>query len=114
MTERVSGEDVYVQDTSEDVVIESAQDVIIEGNAVGGSLTIQHAQDVVVNADGRGINRVRLPFEDIESYDTDWYEDAAIRAVESIVSCVGWDRTDIEQYLTDTIEMTLASYRTHS
>jgi DNA polymerase I len=72
----------------------------------------QTVRYVVVTADGRGIDRVRLPFEDIESYDTDWYEDAAIRAVESIVSCVGWDRTDIDQYLSDTIDTTLGSYDT--
>ncbi len=69
---------------------------------------------VVVNADGRGIDRVRLPFETIESYDADWYEDAAIRATESITSCVGWDRTDIEQYLADTTDTTLGSYCTES
>lgn len=58
----------------------------------------------------RGINRVRLPFENIESYDADWYEDAAIRAVESIVSCVGWDCADVTQHLADTTDTTLDSY----
>ena len=72
----------------------------------------QTVRYIVVNADGRGIDRVRLPFEDSESYDADWYEDAAIRAVESIVSCIGWDRTDIDQYLADTTDTTLGSYRT--
>ena len=72
----------------------------------------QTVRYVVVNADGRGIDRVCLPFEDIDSYDADWYEDAAIRAVESIVSCVGWDRTDITQCLADTTDTTLGSYRT--
>jgi len=74
----------------------------------------QTVRYVVADADGRGIDRVRLPFEDSESYDADWYEDAAIRAVESIVSCVGWDRTDIEQYLADTTDTTLGSYCTDS
>jgi len=72
----------------------------------------QTVRYVVADADGRGIDRVRLPFEDTESYDADWYEDAAICAVESIVSCLGWDRTDIEQYLADTTETTLGSYNT--
>jgi DNA polymerase I len=74
----------------------------------------QTVRYVVVNADGRDINRVRLPFEDTHSYDIDWYEDAAIRAVESTVSCVGWNRTDIEQYLADTTDTTLGSYCTDS
>ena len=74
----------------------------------------QTVRYIVVNADRRGIDRVRLPFEAIESYDADWYEDAATRAVESIVSCVGWDCTDITQYLADTTETTLGSYRTDS
>ena len=66
----------------------------------------------MVNADGHGIDRVSLPFEDIGSYDIDWYEDAAIRAVESIVSCVGWDRADIEQHLAGTTDTTLRRYCT--
>lgn len=72
----------------------------------------QTVRYIVVNTDGRGIGRVRLPFEDTESYDAAWYEDAAIRAVESIVSCVGWDRADIKQYLSDTTDTTLGSYST--
>jgi hypothetical protein len=37
---------------------------------------------------------------------------AAIRTVESIVSCVSWDHTDIEQYLAETTDTTLGSYCT--
>jgi hypothetical protein len=51
MTKRVNGEDVYVQDTTEDVVIEQAEDVMVEGDAVGGSLTIKNAQDVIIKTD---------------------------------------------------------------
>jgi len=72
----------------------------------------QTVRYVVADADGRGIDRVRLPFEDAESYDVDWYEDTTIRAVESVVSCVGWDRVDIEQHLADATDTTLGSYHT--
>jgi len=48
MTERVTGEDVYVQDAHENVVVEQAEDVVIEGHAVSGSLTIENAQDVII------------------------------------------------------------------
>lgn len=51
MTKRVNGEDVYVQDTTEDVVIEQAEDVMVEGDAVGGSLIIKNAQDVIIKTD---------------------------------------------------------------
>ena len=53
MTRRVNGEDVYVQETTEDVVVETAEDVVIEGNAVGGSLTIKNAQDVIIKTDAQ-------------------------------------------------------------
>jgi DNA polymerase I len=84
-----------------------------ENHAVGLSPG-QTVRYVVVNADGQGTDRVRLPFESIDSYDTEWYEDAAVRAIESIVSCVGWDRADIEQHLSATTTTTLGSYHTDS
>jgi DNA polymerase I len=46
----------------------------------------------------------------MEFYDADWSEDAAFRGVGNIVSYVGWDRTDITQYLADTTDTTLRSY----
>ena len=66
---------------------------------------------VVANADRRGIDRVHLPFEEplIRSR---MVQNAAIRTVENIVSCVNWDHTDIEQYLAETTDTTLGSYCT--
>ncbi|WP_144922205.1 type B DNA-directed DNA polymerase [Halorubrum salsamenti] len=98
--------DAYTQETLTVAALRRTQH---HGSSLAPGQTVRY---IVVNADGRGIDRVRLPFEDSESYDADWYEDAAIRAVESIVSCVGWDRTDIDQYLADTTETTLGSYNT--
>ncbi len=70
----------------------------------------QSVQYVVVDADGRGVDRVRLAFEDAVHYDTAWYEASAVRAVESVLSPVGWRRDDIRQYLDDVTAPTLASY----
>ena len=100
--------DAYTQETLTVAALRRTQH---HGTSLAPGQTVRY---VVVNADGRGSNRVRLPFEDAQSYDIDWYEDAAIRAVESIVSCVGWDRTDIEQYLADTTDTTLESYHADS
>jgi hypothetical protein len=48
MTERIQGEDVIVENTTEDVVIEEAHDVIVKGDAVGGRLVVESAEDVIV------------------------------------------------------------------
>ena len=100
--------DAYTQET---LTVAALRRMQHHGTSLAPGQTVRY---VVVNADGRGSNRVRLPFEDAQSYDIDWYEDTALRAVESIVSCVGWDRTDIEQYLADTTDTTLESYHVDS
>ena len=79
----------------------------IEGVGLAPGQTVQY---VVVDADARGAARVRLPFEDVDRYDTDWYEDAAVRAVESVLAPVGWRSGEIEQYLAGTDDETLAGY----
>ncbi|EMA65906.1 type B DNA-directed DNA polymerase [Halorubrum kocurii] len=96
--------DAYTQETLIVAALRRAQH---HGTSLAPGQTIRY---VVVSADGHGIDRVRLPFEETQSYDVDWYEDAAIRAIESIVSCVGWENEDIRQYLADTTETTLESY----
>mgnify|MGYP000256511530 CR=1 FL=1 len=96
--------DAYTQETLTVAALRRAQ------HHEAGLAPGQTIRYVVVNDDGRGIDRVRLPFEDVESYDADWYEDAAIRAVESIVSSVGWGQSDINRYLADTTDTTLGRY----
>jgi DNA polymerase I len=65
---------------------------------------------VVVDADARGASRVKLAFEDVPRYDTEWYEDATVRAVESVLAPVGWREGEIRQYLSETKDATLASF----
>jgi DNA polymerase I len=79
----------------------------IEGAGVAPGQTVRY---VVVDADARGAGRVRLEFEDLERYDTEWYEDAAVRAAESVLSPVGWREGKIKQYLAGARDETLAGY----
>lgn len=65
---------------------------------------------VVVDADARGAARVRLDFEDCPRYDVEWYEDAAVRAVASVLSPVGWEEGEIKQYVAETSDETLAGF----
>ena len=65
---------------------------------------------VVVDADARGAARVQLEFEDIGPCDAEWYDDEAVRAVESVLSPVGWDEGELRQYLAETTEETPLRY----
>ncbi|KOX95728.1 type B DNA-directed DNA polymerase [Halorubrum tropicale] len=79
----------------------------IEGAGLAPGQTVRY---VVVDADARGASRVRLEFEEIPRYDAAWYEDGAVRAVESVLAAVGWDEGAIRQYLGETRDETLASF----
>ena len=79
----------------------------IEGVGLSPGQTVRY---VVVNADARGASRVRLEFEDLGQYDTAWYEDAAVRAVESVLAPVGWREGEIRQYLSETLDETLTAF----
>ena len=70
----------------------------------------QTVRYVIVDSDARGASRVRLEFEDVDRYDIAWYEDATVRAVESVLAPVGWREGEIRQYLSGTCDETLASF----
>ena len=80
----------------------------IEGAGLAPGQTVRY---VVVAADARGASRVGLAFEDVGRYDAAWYEDAAVRAVESVLAPVGWREGAIREYLSGTTDRTLASFR---
>ena len=48
--------------------------------------------------------RVALAHEEIKSYDASYYETQLVRTIESVLSPLGWDRTDIQQELSGTRE----------
>ncbi|EMA64494.1 DNA polymerase I [Halorubrum distributum JCM 13561] len=79
----------------------------MEGAGLAPGQTVRY---VVVEADARGPARVRLAFEETARYDVAWYEDAAVRAVESVLAPVGWREGEIRDYLAGTTDETLAGY----
>ncbi|WP_265110199.1 DNA polymerase domain-containing protein [Halosolutus halophilus] len=70
----------------------------------------QSVRYVVVDDDARGPERVRLPFEDPSTYDPGYYAAALVRACESVVSPLGWDRARIRDYLRDGTPVRLSSF----
>ncbi|WP_136717969.1 type B DNA-directed DNA polymerase [Halorientalis salina] len=97
--------DAYDQRTRTVAALERASDRGLErrpGQAV---------RYVVVD-DGRGSReRVRLASEDPGEYDESFYADLLVRAAESVVSPLGWDRSDLRDRLADRTDAVLASFR---
>ncbi|TKX52756.1 DNA polymerase I, partial [Halorubrum sp. SP3] len=58
--------------------------------------------------------RVALAHEEIESYDASYYETQLVRAVESVLSPLGWDRTEIQRELVETRVPELMAFATRN
>lgn len=65
---------------------------------------------VVVDDDTSGRERVRLPHEAGDGYDTAFYREQLLRAAESVLSPVGWRQPEIEEWLADREETTIAQF----
>ena len=65
---------------------------------------------VVVDDDKRSAARVRLAHEDVDRHDAAFYADLLVRAAESVVSPLGWDRARIRRYLADTEDAAITAY----
>jgi len=48
--------------------------------------------------------------EEIESPDASYYETTLVRAVESVLSPLGWDRTEIQREIAETRATNLAAF----
>ncbi|WP_338728485.1 type B DNA-directed DNA polymerase [Haladaptatus sp. DJG-WS-42] len=70
----------------------------------------QDVRYVVVNDGARSAERVRLHFEECDSYDADYYETLLIRATESVVSPLGWNRERIRRYLRGDRQLGLSAF----
>ena len=70
----------------------------------------QNVSYVVVDDSKRSRDRVQLAHESPERYDTDFYADLLIRAAESVCSPLGWRQADIETYLSEHRDSTLAAF----
>lgn len=94
----------YTQNTQNVAALERARDQ---------DLAVYPRQDieyVVVDDKKSSRDRVALAHEEIETYDASYYETQLVRAVESILSPLGWDRTEIQRELAALEDTTLSSF----
>jgi DNA polymerase elongation subunit (family B) len=77
-------------------------------------LAVHPGQDieyVVVDDEKISRERIALAHEEVESYDPSYYETQLVRAIESVLSPLGWDRTDIQQELSGAREPELTDFQ---
>ncbi|MFC4360266.1 type B DNA-directed DNA polymerase [Halobium salinum] len=92
---------------------QSTQTVAALKRARDQDLAVHPGQDiryVVVDDEKTSRERVALAHEEFDTYDSSYYEIQLIRAVESILSPLGWDRTDIRRELAETRELDLTEF----
>jgi len=65
---------------------------------------------VVVDDEKSSRERVALAHEEVESYDGAYYETQLVRVVESVLSPLGWDRTEIRREIAETRETDLTAF----
>ncbi len=105
ITRRVSKpKDAYTQATLSVAALERAERL---GITKGPGQSVEY---VVVDDGARTSGRVRLAFEEIETYDADYYAERLLRATESVVSPLGWDRNRLDRYRRGTANTTLAAF----
>ncbi|ELZ29096.1 DNA polymerase I [Halogeometricum pallidum JCM 14848] len=98
--------DGYTQNTQNVAALKRARDQ---------DLAVHPGQDieyVVVDDEKSSRDRVALTHEAVETYDPSYYETQLVRAVESVLSPLGWDRTDIRRELAETRELDLMAFAT--
>ncbi|WP_246989585.1 type B DNA-directed DNA polymerase [Halorientalis marina] len=84
---------------------QNTQNVAALTRARQQDLAVHPGQDieyVVVDDEKSSRDRVALAHEAIETYDASYYETQLVRAVESVLSPLGWDRNDIRRELNGT------------
>ncbi|MFC7078267.1 type B DNA-directed DNA polymerase [Haloarcula halophila] len=84
---------------------QNTQNVAALKRAREQELAVHPGQDieyVVVNDEKTSRERVALAHEEIESYDASYYETQLVRAVESVLSPMGWNRSKIRRELAET------------
>ncbi|AXG08300.1 type B DNA-directed DNA polymerase (plasmid) [Haloplanus rubicundus] len=92
---------------------QNTQNVAALNRAREQDLAVHPGQDieyVVVDDENSSRDRVALAHESIETYDPFYYETQLVRAIESILSPLGWDRTDIKRELTGERQSGLVEY----
>ena len=93
--------------------IQYTQDVTALKRGHDRGITVHPGQDieyVVVDDEKSSRDRVALAHECIETYDASYYETQLVRAVESVLSPLGWNRRDIRQRLAETRNAELSEF----
>ena len=94
----------YTQNTQNVAALKRARDQ---------DLDVHPGQDieyVVVDDEKSSRERVALTHEEVESYDASYYETQLVRAVQSVLAPLGWDRTEIQREIAETRETDLAAF----
>jgi len=96
--------EVYTQYTQNVAALERAreQDLAINPG--------QNVEYVVVDDTRSSRDRVALAHEEPDRYDAGYYRTSLIRAIESILSPLGWDRDDIAQRLAADADSTIRAF----
>jgi DNA polymerase I len=96
--------EAYTQYTQNVAALERAsdQDIVIHPG--------QDVEYVVVDDQKSSRERVALAHESIDMYDSSYYETAVIRAGESVLSPMGWDRAEIKQTLAESRNAEITGY----
>ncbi len=92
---------------------QNTQNVAALKRAREQDLAVHPGQDieyVVVDDEKSSRDRVALAHEAIEIYDASYYETQLVRAIESVLLPLGWDRTDIRRRLAETREVELTEF----
>ncbi|WP_340101843.1 type B DNA-directed DNA polymerase [Salinibaculum salinum] len=71
----------------------------------------QDVEYLVVDDSRRSKERVQLAHESLREYDADFYRELALRAGESIMRPLGWDRSDYQRYTSGTTELSLEGFQ---
>lgn len=77
------------------------------------NLAVHPGQDiryVVVDDERNSHERAALAHEEIASYDASYYETQLVRAVESVLAPLGWNRSEIRRALAETREPELMAF----
>lgn len=96
----------YTQQTRNVAALEQAADLGLDKHPG------ENVSYVVVDDEKPSRDRVRLAGEDVEGeeYDTEFYRTLMLRAAESVLSPLGWRRSEIETYLADREDAAISAY----
>ncbi|QLH78419.1 type B DNA-directed DNA polymerase [Halosimplex rubrum] len=92
---------------------QNTQNVAALKRAREQDLAVHPGQDieyVVVDDEKSSRDRVALVHEEIKTYDASYYETQLVRAIESVLSPLGWDRSDIRRELSGERDAVLSSF----